>query len=60
MACLSVYRLYLATMHYNENADCEQSVTSAGNDKNKDVLPKSRSGECIARPIKTEPTYRKQ
>lgn len=42
-------RLYLATMHYNENADCEQSVTSAG---------KARSGESTERPIKTEPTYR--
>nr|XP_055062763.1 uncharacterized protein LOC129445807 [Misgurnus anguillicaudatus] len=50
-------RLYLATMHYNENADREQAVTKAGEAKFKVVFPKSKRGECVARPVKTQATY---
>ncbi|XP_039678178.1 uncharacterized protein LOC120572797 isoform X4 [Perca fluviatilis] len=50
-------RLYLAAMHYNENADCEQATTSAGQPVFKVVFPKSRKGEVTARPVKTDPTY---
>ncbi|XP_039667161.1 uncharacterized protein LOC120565424 isoform X2 [Perca fluviatilis] len=51
-------RLYLAAMHYNENADCEQATTSAGQPVFKVVFPKSRKGEVTARPVKTDPTYK--
>ena len=52
-------RLYLAAMHYNENADREQATTSAGQPVFKVVFPKSRKGEVTARPVKTDPTYSK-
>ncbi|XP_031165171.1 uncharacterized protein LOC116056894 isoform X2 [Sander lucioperca] len=51
-------RLYLAAMHYNENADHEQATTSAGQPVFKVVFPKSRKGEVTARPVKTDPTYK--
>lgn len=54
------YRLYLATMHYNENADREQAVTKAGEPKYKVVFPKSKRGVCVARPLKTQATFSKQ
>ncbi|XP_031141020.1 uncharacterized protein LOC116039964 [Sander lucioperca] len=50
-------RLYLAAMHYNENADREQATTSAGQPVFRVVFPKSRKGEVTARPVKT--TYSK-
>uniref|UniRef100_A0A8C9ZMU8 Uncharacterized protein n=1 Tax=Sander lucioperca TaxID=283035 RepID=A0A8C9ZMU8_SANLU len=46
-------RLYLAALHYNENADGGRAPTSSG-----DPLPKSRTGESRARPVKTEATFR--
>ncbi|XP_041951764.1 uncharacterized protein LOC121711937 isoform X2 [Alosa sapidissima] len=51
-------RLYLAAMHYNENAGQEQAVTSAGQAVYKLVLPKSKTGEGIAKPIKTDSKYK--
>ncbi|TDH00595.1 hypothetical protein EPR50_G00190160 [Perca flavescens] len=50
-------RLYLAAMHYNENADYSQATTSLGQAVYKDVFPKSEKGECPERTVKTVPTY---
>ncbi|XP_058606125.1 uncharacterized protein LOC131523619 isoform X2 [Onychostoma macrolepis] len=49
-------RLYLAAMHYNENGDREQTTTS-GQPMYKVVFPKSKKGECTAKPLKTAPSY---
>ncbi|XP_052402604.1 uncharacterized protein LOC127949408 isoform X2 [Carassius gibelio] len=50
-------RLYLAAMHYNENANREQATTTEGQAVYKFVFPKSKKGECTAKPVKIEPTY---
>ncbi|KAL0963808.1 hypothetical protein UPYG_G00313850 [Umbra pygmaea] len=51
-------RLYLAALYYNENAGRPQATTSAGDPLFKVHLPKGRKGECRAKPVKTEPTFR--
>ncbi|KAL1260280.1 hypothetical protein QQF64_008107 [Cirrhinus molitorella] len=50
-------RLYLATMHFNENADREQATNFEGTALNKITYPKSKKGKPTAKPVKTEPTY---
>ncbi|KAA0702421.1 hypothetical protein E1301_Tti017039 [Triplophysa tibetana] len=50
-------RLYLAAMHYNENGDREQAVTTSGQAMYKIVFPKSNKGEATAKPQKTAPSY---
>ncbi|XP_034089581.1 uncharacterized protein LOC117557724 isoform X1 [Gymnodraco acuticeps] len=51
-------RLYLAALHYNENAERAQATTSTGNPLYKLQFPKARKGECRAKPVKTDPTFR--
>ncbi|KAG5285072.1 hypothetical protein AALO_G00033790 [Alosa alosa] len=51
-------RLYLAALHYNENANRGQATTSSGDPLYKLSFPKSRKGECRARPVKTDATFR--
>ncbi|KAL0966167.1 hypothetical protein UPYG_G00291830 [Umbra pygmaea] len=50
-------RLYLAAMHYNENADRPQAETEEGVPLFKISFPKARKGECRAKPQKTQPTF---
>lgn len=50
-------RLYLAAMHHNENAIREQATTSAGQGVYKVIFPKSKKGEGIVKPVKTDPTF---
>nr|XP_021331120.1 uncharacterized protein LOC110439428 isoform X1 [Danio rerio] len=50
-------RLYLAAMHQNENCQREQAITTTGQAVYKFVFPKTKRGECTAKPVKTEPTY---
>lgn len=50
-------RLYLAAMHYNENAEREQATTTSGQPMNKVVFSKSKKGECTAKPLKAAPSY---
>ncbi|KAK1891426.1 Microtubule cross-linking factor 1 [Dissostichus eleginoides] len=48
-----------AAMHHNENADREQATTAAGQHVFKVAYPKSKRGECTAKPEKNDPTYSK-
>ncbi|KAI7803826.1 hypothetical protein IRJ41_012114 [Triplophysa rosa] len=50
-------RLYLAAIHYNENRDREQAVTTSGQPIYKVVFPKSKKGEATTKPLKTPPSY---
>ncbi|XP_044224887.1 uncharacterized protein LOC122994330 isoform X2 [Thunnus albacares] len=50
-------RLYLADMHFNENAERGQATTSEGKAVYKIMFPKSKKGECTAKPVKTKPTF---
>ena len=53
------YRLYLASMHHNENASRVQATTSAGQAVYKVVYPKAKMGEGVVKPVKTDPTFSK-
>ncbi|KAF4114136.1 uncharacterized protein LOC131539617 [Onychostoma macrolepis] len=50
-------RLYLAAMHYNENANRPQAETEEGVPLFKISFPKARKGECSVKPQKTQPTF---
>ncbi|KAL2093122.1 hypothetical protein ACEWY4_010434 [Coilia grayii] len=50
-------RLYLAAMHYNENANRPQAQTAEGVSLFKISFPKSRKGECRVKPQKSQPTF---
>ncbi|XP_052472998.1 uncharacterized protein LOC128029320 isoform X3 [Carassius gibelio] len=50
-------RLYLAAMHYNENADRPQAETEEGVPVFKISFPKARKEECRVKPQKTQPTF---
>ncbi|XP_076154859.1 uncharacterized protein LOC143138242 [Alosa pseudoharengus] len=51
-------RLYLAALHYNENAARDQATSSSGDPLYRMHFPKYRKGECRVKPIKTETTFR--
>uniref|UniRef100_A0A8P4G879 Uncharacterized protein n=1 Tax=Dicentrarchus labrax TaxID=13489 RepID=A0A8P4G879_DICLA len=50
-------RLYLAALHFNENADRPQATTSAGEPLFRLHFPKWKKGECTAKPVKEQPTF---
>ncbi|XP_031418465.1 uncharacterized protein LOC105908557 isoform X2 [Clupea harengus] len=50
-------RLYLAVLHFNENAGRPQATSSAGEPLFKVNLPKYKKGECTAKPVKADPTF---
>ncbi|CAM4327192.1 unnamed protein product [Leuciscus chuanchicus] len=50
-------RLYLAALHFNENAGRPQARTAAGEPLFKVVFPKYKKGQCSAKPVKVEPTF---
>ncbi|XDV12214.1 hypothetical protein PO909_000927 [Leuciscus waleckii] len=50
-------RLYLAALHFNENAGRPQATTAAGEQLFKVVFPKYKKGQCSAKPVKVEPTF---
>ncbi|XP_039520202.1 uncharacterized protein LOC120474086 [Pimephales promelas] len=50
-------RLYLAAMHFNENAGRPQATSSTGELLYRLNLPKSKKGEFSIKPVKVEPTY---
>ncbi|XP_059378408.1 uncharacterized protein LOC132114317 [Carassius carassius] len=50
-------RLYLAAMHFNENADREQAMNLEGKAVYQIMYPKSKKGQPIVKSVKTEPTF---
>ncbi|KAK7150844.1 hypothetical protein R3I93_011943 [Phoxinus phoxinus] len=50
-------RLYLAAMHFNENAGRPQATSSTGELLYRLNLPKSKKGEFSMKPVKVDPTY---
>lgn len=52
-------RLYLAAMHFNENAGRPQATSSTGELLYRLNLPKSKKGEFSMKPVKVDPTYGK-
>ncbi|CAM4299189.1 unnamed protein product [Leuciscus chuanchicus] len=51
-------RLYLAALHYNENAGRPQATTAAGRPVFKVTFPKAKKGEYRVREVKTQATFR--
>ncbi|XP_056231468.1 uncharacterized protein LOC130169075 [Seriola aureovittata] len=51
-------RLYPAAMYFNENAGRPQAQTKEGEPLFTVHFPKAMKGECRAKPVKTEPTFR--
>ncbi|CAM4650060.1 unnamed protein product [Leuciscus chuanchicus] len=50
-------RLYLAVLHFNENAGRPQARTAAGEPLFKVVFPKYKKRQYFAKPVKVEPTF---
>lgn len=51
------YRITLAVLHFNENANNEYKTSSQGDTVYKVVFPKYRNGDFIVKPRKVAPTY---
>ncbi|XP_059386284.1 uncharacterized protein LOC132121128 [Carassius carassius] len=51
-------RLYLAALHYNENAGRPQATTAAARPVFKVTFPKAKKGEYRVREVKTQATFR--
>lgn len=45
-------------MHYNENADRPQAQSITGEPLFRVCFPKAVKGDCRAKPVKTEPTFK--
>ncbi|XP_035474231.2 uncharacterized protein LOC118290557 isoform X2 [Scophthalmus maximus] len=50
-------RLYLAALHFNENAGLPKARTSAGEPQYRMYFPKPMNGEVTAKPVKTAATF---
>ncbi|XP_050950932.1 uncharacterized protein LOC127153734 [Labeo rohita] len=50
-------RLYLAALHFNENAGRPQATTTAGEPLFKVFFPKYKKGQFSAKPVKADPTF---
>lgn len=55
---LSLYRLALAALHFNENASRKQAVTAKGQECYDILYPKYKKGGHIVRKVTVNPTYR--
>ena len=54
-------RIYIAAMHFNENANRQQATTKDGVQRWKVSYPKAKRGEeCVVKPQKVAATYGKQ
>lgn len=53
------YRLYLAAIHFNENANRPQAQTAEGVPLFKIAFPKSKKGECTVKRQKIKLTFGK-
>ncbi len=51
------FRLYLASLHYNENAGRPQATSAVGEPLFKMTFPKAKKGEYRVREVKTLPTF---
>ena len=56
---LIYYRLQLAALHYNENANKKQAKTKDGEDRYSVCFPKYKKGGYIVRKIMVESTHGK-
>ena len=51
------FRLYLAAMHFNENAGRTQARTTSGKLRYKVLFPKAKKGAHTVKAVKTQATY---
>ena len=58
--CHAFSKIQLAALHYNENANCDQAITKAGEQRyNNIVFPKDKKGDYIVHKVIKDPTYGK-
>lgn len=55
----NTFRLWLATLHFNENSQRTQAVTQDGKARYRVVFPKYEKGEYTVRKISVDSTYGK-
>jgi hypothetical protein len=53
------FRLQIAALHFNENANRMQAVTKKEKDKNDVIFPKYKKGGYVVRKVTVEATYSK-
>ena len=56
----SHFRLYLAALHFNENAGRLQAITAAGDSQYKITFPKWKKGDHVVNMVKTNYTTGQQ
>lgn len=54
-----IVRIQVAVLHFNENANKEQAVTKAGEQRYSIVFPKYKKGGYIVKKVNKDPTYGK-
>ena len=52
-----LFRLSLSALHYNENSDRLQKVTTDGRPRYSIKYPKAKKGGYALQPVKGRPTY---
>ena len=55
-----IFRLKLAALHFNENANGPQAVTKEGDECYNIVFPKYKKGGYIVKKVLVKPTYSKE
>ena len=55
--CFCIFRLQIAALHYNENADRPQALTKSGEKRYSVLYPKYKKGGYIIRKLSVDPTY---
>ena len=53
----NLHRLKLAALHFNENSNREQAVTTKGEERYDIVFPKYKRGGYVVRKVLKDPTY---
>lgn len=52
-----IFRLQIAALHHNENADRPQTHTKSGEKRYSVLYPKYKKGGYIVRKVSVDPTY---
>ena len=56
---LFIYRVQIAILHFNENANREQAITLEGEERFDVLFPKYKAGGCVVKKVKADPTFSK-
>lgn len=51
------YRVQIAVLHFNENANRKQATTAEGEERFDVLFPKYKAGGYVVKKVKVEPTF---